>query len=111
MSPGSLYFGDSSSLQTSEVPTSQLPRAYQPRMELSPYSAASNAFHAAALIRLVAEKPKKEDYSDYKAFRRAYKAWHGSWTRCHQEVHDPAKREVERERDSARHAERRARPP
>ena len=35
-------------------------------MELSPYSAASNAFHAAALIRLVAEKPKKEDYSDYK---------------------------------------------
>ena len=36
-------------------------------MELSPYSAASNAFHAAALIRLVAEKPKKEDYSDYKA--------------------------------------------
>ena len=43
-------------------------------MELSPYSAASNAFHAAALIRLVAEKPKKEDYSDYKAFRRAYKA-------------------------------------
>ena len=80
-------------------------------MELSPYSAASNAFHAAALIRIVAEKPKKEDYSDYKAFRRAYKAWHGSWTRCHQEVHDPAKREAERERDSARHAERRARPP
>ena len=111
MSPGSLYFGDSSSLQTSEVPTSQLPRANQPRMELSPCSAASKAFHAAALIRLVAEKPKKEDYSDYKAFRRAYKAWHGSWTRCHQEVHDPAKREAERERDSARHAERRARPP
>ena len=80
-------------------------------MELSPCSAASKAFHAAALIRLVAEKPKKEDYSDYKAFRRAYKAWHGSWTRCHQEVHDPAKREAERERDSARHAERRARPP
>ena len=49
-------------------------------MELSPYSAASKAFHAAALIRLEAEKPKKEDYSDYKAFRRAYKAWHGSWT-------------------------------
>ena len=80
-------------------------------MELSPYSAASNAFHAAALIRIVAEKPKKEDYSDYKAFRRAYKAWHGSWTRCHQEVHDPAKREAERERDSARQQERRARPP
>ena len=80
-------------------------------MELSPYSAASKAFHAAALIRLVAEKPKREDYSDYKAFRREYKAWHGSWTRCHQEVHDPAKREAERERDSARHAERRARPP
>ena len=55
------------SLQTSELPTSQLPRANQPRMELSPDSAASNAFHAAALIRLVAEKPKKEDYSDYKA--------------------------------------------
>ena len=32
-------------------------------------------------------------------------------TRCHQEVHDPAKREAERERDSARHAERSARPP
>ena len=28
-----------------------------------------------------------------------------------QEVHDPAKREAERERDSTRHAERRARPP
>ena len=103
--------GDSSSLQTAQLLTSQLPRANQPRMELSPYSAASNAFHAAALIRIVAEKPKKEDYSDYKAFRREYKAWHGSWTRCHQEVHDPAKREAERERDSARHAERRARPP
>ena len=73
-------------------------------MELSPDSAASNAFHAAALIRIVAEKPKKEDYSDYKAFRREYKAWHGSWTRCHQEVHDPAKREAEPERDSGWHA-------
>ena len=104
--------GDSSSsLQTAQLLTSQLPRANQPRMELSPYSAASKAFHAAALIRLEAEKPKKEDYSDYKAFRRAYKAWHGSWTRCHQEVHDPAKREAERERDSARYAERKARPP
>ena len=95
-------------LQTSEA---QLPRANQPRMELSPYAAASKASAAAALIRLVARKPKKEDYSDYKAFRREYKRWHGSWTRCHQEVHDPAKREAERERDSARHAERRARPP
>ena len=80
-------------------------------MELSPDSAASNAFHAAALIRIVAEKPKKEDYSDYKAFRRAYKAWHGCWTRCHQEVHDPAKREAEREREWRRLQERRARPP
>ena len=80
-------------------------------MELSPYSAAAKAFRVADLPRIVAEKPKKEDYSDYKAFRREYKAWHGSWTRCHQEVHDPAKREAERERDSARHAERRARPP
>ena len=49
--------GDSSSLQTAQLLTSQLPRANQPRMELSPYSAASNAFHAAALIRIVAEKP------------------------------------------------------
>ena len=80
-------------------------------MELSPSAAASEPFHAAALIRIAARKPKKEDYSDYKAFRREYKAWHGSWTRCHQEVHDPAKREAERERDSARYAERKARPP
>ena len=62
-------------------------------MELSPDSAASNAFHAAALIRIVAEKPKKEDYSDYEVFRQEYKAWHGQWTRCQQ---DPAKRQAER---------------
>ena len=67
-------------------------------MELSPYSAACKAFHAAALIRLVAEKPKKEDYSDYEVFRRKYKSWHGSWTRCQQMVHDPAKRQAECQR-------------
>ena len=61
-------------------------------MELSPASAASEAFRAAEVIRIAAQKPKKEDYSDYKVFRREYKSWHGSWTRCHQEVHDPAKR-------------------
>ena len=80
-------------------------------MELSPSAAASEPFHAAALIRIAAQKPKKEDYSDYKVFRREYKSWHGSWTRCHQEVHDPAKRQAERERDAARYAERKARPP
>ena len=80
-------------------------------MELSPSAAASEPFHAAALIRIAARKPKKEDYSDYKVFRREYKSWHGSWTRCHQEVHDPAKRQAERERKAARHAERSARPP
>ena len=52
------------------------------RMELSPCSAASEPFHAAALIRIAARKPKKEDYSDYKVFRREYKSWHGSCGRA-----------------------------
>ena len=50
----------------------------------------------------------KEDYSDYEVFRQEYKSWHGQWTRCQQ---DPAKRQAERERKAARHAERSARPP
>ena len=82
-------------------------------MELSPSSAASKAFYAAALIRIASRKPKKEDYSDYEVFRRKYKSWHGSWTRCQQMVHDPAKRQAEHEReherDAARYAERKAR--
>ena len=60
-------------------------------MELSPASAASEAFRAAEIIRIAADKPKKEDYSDYEAFRQEYKAWHGQWTRCQQ---DPAKRQA-----------------
>ena len=105
--------GDSSSLQTAQLLTSQLPRANQPRMELSPYSAASNAFHAAALIRIVAEKPKKEDCtattrrSDASTRRgTALGRAATSGGAC-----NPAKRVAERERDSAWHAERRARPP
>ena len=74
-------------------------------MELSPASAASEAFRAAEIIRIAAQKPKKEDYSDYEVFRQEYKSWHGQWTRCQQ---DPAKRQAERERDAARHAERSA---
>ena len=77
-------------------------------MELSPASAASEAFRAAEIIRIAAQKPKKEDYSDYEVFRQEYKSWHGQWTRCQQ---DPAKRQAVRERKAARHAERSARPP
>ena len=45
-------------------------------MELSPCSAAPKAFHEETLPRIVARKPKKEDYSDYKVFRREYKSWY-----------------------------------
>ena len=46
-------------------------------MELSPASAASEAFRAAEIIRIAAQKPKKEDYSDYEVFRREYKSSSG----------------------------------
>ena len=99
-------FQDATELfQTPQLLTSQLPRANHSRMELSPASAASEAFRAAEIIRIAAQKPKKEDYSDYEVFRQEYKSWHGQWTRCQQ---DPAKRQAERERDAARHAKRRA---
>ena len=39
-------------------------------MELAAALAASEADRAAALIRIAAWKPKKEDYSDYEVFRR-----------------------------------------
>ena len=82
-------------------------------MDVAAVLAAAEARRAAEPARIAALKPKREDYDDYAAFRRAYKSWHVTWTRSKKQDprDDPAKRQAERERDAARYAERKARPP
>ena len=82
-------------------------------MDVAAVLANAEAWLAAEPARIAALKPKREDYDDYAAFRRAYKSWHVTWTRSKKQDprDDPAKRQAERERKAARHAERSARPP
>ena len=72
----------------------QLPRANHARMDVAAVLAAAEAWFAAEPARIAALKPKREDYDDYAAFRRAYKSWHVTWTRSKKQDprDDPAKR-------------------
>ena len=50
----------------------QLPRANHARMDVAAVLAAAEARRAAEPARIAALKPKREDYDDYAAFRRAH---------------------------------------